>query len=400
MTANGSSGIFAFSEQRLSPSVFVYAFPQLQMKNELKGTAQLDYTSLTLSNGGPYLGCCSSLPDYTITIWNWENAEPICTQPHAGQDVVSLVFNPQNWLQLCALGTKSITNCLLCYRVVKLPAKDGSSAEGLVPTSYSVRNKLPYFGPEMLPSAISGFKEESHSTENRLTPTAICWTTTSELYVGCEDGFLLLLDPENLSVSVLLKPCIKLMFTYFYVSQDGVINYMQINRTQCNITQTWQLEAPCKTAFFSPDYEKLLLSSNTVSNSKYSKVLQCDLLDIKTLSVPSKNYLSKNVTTLVCCPIAQYAAVGTTSGNILFIDLNREQRPRLVHQLQLYHTPVDHLLQVSLIPWIPQNFISTLYLTNIYKMVAQVISTLKTWTRCYMCASLSCKKSDNSAANS
>ncbi|XP_029377676.1 cilia- and flagella-associated protein 43 [Echeneis naucrates] len=412
LTANGSSGIFAFSEQRLSPSVFVYAFPQLQMKNELKGTAQLDYTSLTLSNGGPYLGCCSSLPDYTITIWNWENAEPICTQPHAGQDVVSLVFNPQNWLQLCALGTKSITVWniekrptfhVLKSRVVKLPAKDGSSAEGLVPTSYSVRNKLPYFGPEMLPSAISGlnlnctphlFTWTKHSTENRLTPTAICWTTTSELYVGCEDGFLLLLDPENLSVSVLLKPAVPDAISglrqssfedislnkngLIAVGKDGVINYMQINRTQCNITQTWQLEAPCKTAFFSPDYEKLLLSSNTgqlymLNPSRSDKIVK--VLDISSgnfvaadLSHIDKNIcvsvrdsgelqlwseegiclgslsLQADVTTLVCCPIAQYAAVGTTSGNILFIDLNREQRPRLVHQLQLYHTPVDHLL--------------------------------------------------------
>lgn len=33
------------------------------------GTAQLDYTSLALSDGGPYLGCCSSLPDHSITVW-------------------------------------------------------------------------------------------------------------------------------------------------------------------------------------------------------------------------------------------------------------------------------------------------------------------------------------------
>lgn len=37
LTANGSSGIFAFSEQKLSPSVFVYIYPELQLKNKLKG---------------------------------------------------------------------------------------------------------------------------------------------------------------------------------------------------------------------------------------------------------------------------------------------------------------------------------------------------------------------------
>lgn len=40
---------------------------------------------------------------------NWEKAEPICSQPKAGCDVVSLVFNPLNCFQLCALGTASIT---------------------------------------------------------------------------------------------------------------------------------------------------------------------------------------------------------------------------------------------------------------------------------------------------
>lgn len=37
LTANGSSGIFAFSGQKLFPSIFVYSFPELQLKNELKG---------------------------------------------------------------------------------------------------------------------------------------------------------------------------------------------------------------------------------------------------------------------------------------------------------------------------------------------------------------------------
>lgn len=37
LTANATCGIFACSEQKLSPSIFVYSFPQLQLKNELKG---------------------------------------------------------------------------------------------------------------------------------------------------------------------------------------------------------------------------------------------------------------------------------------------------------------------------------------------------------------------------
>ncbi|XP_059215696.1 cilia- and flagella-associated protein 43 isoform X2 [Centropristis striata] len=411
LTANGNNGILAFSEEKLSPSIFVYTFSEFQLKNELKGTAQLDYTSLTLSDGGPYLGCCSSLPDYTITVWNWEIAEPICTQPQAGQDVISLVFNPLNWLQLCALGTTSLTVWniersasfhVLKPSVIELPATDGSFVERLVPTSHTVSETVPYFGLEMPPSAIAGLKGDKAEiivnklcNKARLTPTAICWTETSELYVGCEEGFLLLVDPENLSVSVLFNPTtadaipeLRTQSSFqgltlnknglIAVGKESVMHCLQIKGTQINITQTWQLEGPITTAMYSPDYETLLLSSNTrqiymlnpTRSDKIEKVL--DVLSgnfvAAAFSHADKNIcvsvrdsgelqlwstdgiclgslsLQAEVTSLACCPVAQYTAVGTASGHILVIDLNREQQPRLVHQVHLYHTPVDHLV--------------------------------------------------------
>lgn len=54
-------------------------------------------------------------------------------------------------------------------------------------------------------------------------------------------------------------------------------------------------------------------------------------------------------TCVACCPVAPYAAVGTASGNVLFVDLKREQQPRLVHSIHLSHS-VDHLVQVSQFP--------------------------------------------------
>lgn len=41
LTANGNNGVFAFSEHKLSPSIFVYTFPEFQLKNELKGKMTL-----------------------------------------------------------------------------------------------------------------------------------------------------------------------------------------------------------------------------------------------------------------------------------------------------------------------------------------------------------------------
>uniref|UniRef100_A0A3Q0R7J7 Cilia- and flagella-associated protein 43 n=1 Tax=Amphilophus citrinellus TaxID=61819 RepID=A0A3Q0R7J7_AMPCI len=296
---SGNSGIFAFSEEKLSPSIFVYSFPNLQLKNELKGKAELDYTSLALSDSGPYLGSCSSLPDHIITVWNWENAEPLCTQPQAGQDVISLAFNPMNWLQLCALGTTSLT-------VWNIERSDSLHIlqPSLAPSSQTVSSKL----------------QVKPSTRARLTPSAICWTATSELYVGCAEGFLLLADPESRS----------------HIKHQNVAHCLQIKGTQINIAQTWQLERPVTTVTHSPDYKTLLLSSNTVPAL---------LHDDKNICVVKHLCCSRiGVTCLACCPIAHYAAVGTATGKVLFIDLNQEHRPRLVHQVYLYHSAVDHLV--------------------------------------------------------
>ncbi|XP_041644785.1 cilia- and flagella-associated protein 43 [Cheilinus undulatus] len=409
LTANGYNGIFAFCEEKLRPSIFVYIFPEFNLKNELKGAAQLDYTSLTLSDGGPYVGCCSSLPEHTITVWNWENAEQICTHPNAGQGVVSLLFNPLNWLQLCALSSSGLTVWniersgsfhALKPSVIQLPATDGSVVESLLPTIHSASEKIPYFGPEMPPTAITGLHGDKAErivaklcTKARLTPTAICWTAKSELYVGCVEGFLLLVDPESLCVSVLYNPTTadaipELRQSNFQsltlnkngliaVGRDGVVLCMQFKGTQINITQTWQLEGHVTTAMSSPDHEKLLLCSNT---GQFCMLTPTSDEIVKVLDVLSGNFmaaallhtdsnicvsvresgdlqlwssdgislgslsLQAQVTSLACCPIAQYAAVGTVLGNVLFLDLNREQQPRLVHQVHLYNSPVNHIV--------------------------------------------------------
>ncbi|XP_068597731.1 cilia- and flagella-associated protein 43 [Brachionichthys hirsutus] len=407
-TANGKDGIFGFSEQKMFPSIFVYSYPDFQLKNELKGTAQTGYTSLTFSNGGPYLGCCSSHPDHTITVWNWETAEPICAQPEAGCDVTSLVFNPLNCLQLCAFGSTSLTVWtiekssrlhLLKPRLIDLPAQDGSCAHRV--HASRTDSKQSYLGPAMPPSAISGLTEHNAGkilaklcTKARLTPTAICWKSPSELFVGCAEGFLLLVDTESLSVSISFDPTTAdaipelrrisfqgLAFNKYgliAVGEESVAHRLQIEKAQINIAQTWRLEGPVSAVTASPDNETVALSSDTgqiytlnpaqpdhivkVLDHLRGNFVAATLLPTnKNICVSVKDsgglqlwtadgasigslLLQAEVTSLACCPVAQYAAVGTAAGNVLFVDLNKEQQPRLVHRVHLYHTSVDQLV--------------------------------------------------------
>ncbi|XP_056147897.1 cilia- and flagella-associated protein 43 [Lampris incognitus] len=413
--ANGNFKILAFSEHRSNPSIFVLNYPELELQNELKGTAQLDYTSLALSDGGPYLGCCSSLPDHTITVWNWKSAEPICRQAKAGKDVITLVFNPMSWQQICVLGATTVTVWdieksdsfhTMKQSAIDLPATDGSFVEKEVHPFHAVNGRLTYLGPQMPPSAIAGLTRDraenfvpQRCIKARLTPSAICWTATSELYVGCKEGFLLLVDPESLSVSVLFNPrgtCTsaatsatpelkKGSFESLVLHGDGliaareenVIHCLHIKRAQIGITQTWNLEEPVTTVMYSPDYETLILASNKgqiysykPTHGKMDKVLDIlsgnfvagaslcidenvcvsvresgelqlwstDGCRIGSLSLQAK------VSSLACCPIAHYAVAGTVSGHVLFIELIKKHQPRLVHKIHLYHGPVAHLI--------------------------------------------------------
>lgn len=53
--------------------------------------------------------------------------------------------------------------------------------------------------------------------------------------------------------------------------------------------------------------------------------------------------------------MAQCAAIGTASGSVHVIDLSKEDHPRVVHKVHLYHTPVDYLVYVSAAFYPPTN---------------------------------------------
>lgn len=54
------------------------------------------------------------------------------------------------------------------------------------------------------------FTQTEVGAKTKLTPAAVCWTATSELQVTCAQGFLLLVDPESLYVSVQFNPSCKI----------------------------------------------------------------------------------------------------------------------------------------------------------------------------------------------
>ncbi|KFP30843.1 WD repeat-containing protein 96, partial [Colius striatus] len=163
--ANGSSEVLAFSDRKLNPIIYIYSFPELSKLTELKGDAQLDYTLLAFSFTGPYLASYSSIPEFVLSVWNWQENILLCSESQPGVTVTSLSFNPMNWQELCFVNESSVTiwhiernndEHYLKRNPVKLPDGQGSVSphkDLFFPFSHS---EDPSYGPDLPVSAIAG----------------------------------------------------------------------------------------------------------------------------------------------------------------------------------------------------------------------------------------------------
>ncbi|XP_038613465.1 cilia- and flagella-associated protein 43 [Tachyglossus aculeatus] len=214
-----ASEVVAFSDRRLKPNIYIYSFPGLIKKKKLKGNAQLDYSLLAFSNCGIYLASYSSVPEFELSLWDWEENVILCKKSQPDVAVNQMTFNPMNWSQLCLSGGSALTvwhierintEHHLMPKPVKLPAADGTflgENNGLFSGS---EPKDAFYGPVLPVSAIAGLvgveaetfkpKDDFHPL---VQPIFHCWTTTNELYVSCEGDHLLLVNAETVKVTVL-----------------------------------------------------------------------------------------------------------------------------------------------------------------------------------------------------
>uniref|UniRef100_A0A8C5IQB4 Cilia- and flagella-associated protein 43 n=1 Tax=Junco hyemalis TaxID=40217 RepID=A0A8C5IQB4_JUNHY len=260
--ASASSQVVAFSDRQLNPLIHIYTFPELRKLTELKGSDVLDYTLLALSFKGPYLASYSSIPEFVLSVWNWQENILLCSEHQPGLTGTSLSFNPMNWQQLCFVAESSVTiwciekskdEHLLIRHPVKLPDEQGvmSAQEDLFfPPS---RKDDPYYGPELPISAIGGLEGDEAETfvprnciKTSVHPTAHCWTAASEIYMGCKEGYVLAIDAEQYSENILI----------FYHIKD----------LQYEIKICADISEPISSLVFSPDYTSLLLVTDQVQH--------------------------------------------------------------------------------------------------------------------------------------
>ncbi|XP_014739240.1 PREDICTED: cilia- and flagella-associated protein 43 [Sturnus vulgaris] len=362
--ANANSQVVAFSDRKLNPLIHIYTFPELSKLTELKGDVQLDYTLLAFSFTGPYLASYSSIPEFVLSVWNWQEKILLCSEPQPGLTGISLSFNPMNWQQLCFVAESSVTiwrierskdEYHLTPHPVELPDDQGtvSPHEDLfVPAS---RNDDPYYGPDLPVSAIAGLEGDEAETfvprnciKTSVHPTAHCWTATSEIYMGCKEGYVLAIDAEQYSVSVLqekaapefmqkigdvvsyarrevqkkkggkpsnLQNPVLLAMAFcneglYAAGCEGILIFYHIKDLQYEIKICADISEPISSLLFSPDYTSMLLVTDQGTVYSYRPVHSGEA--VKLLDTSSSCFLAADFLT----PGNNYCVSVTISGEV------------------------------------------------------------------------------------
>ncbi|XP_034989894.2 cilia- and flagella-associated protein 43 isoform X2 [Zootoca vivipara] len=389
---NPQQNVIAYSDRQLKPVIHIHSYPGLKRQAKLKGQASLDYTLLAFSYTGPYLASYSSLPDFSLTIWDWNKKVVLCSQSQMGVEVTAMSFNPMSWHQLCLYNGTSVTlwtiernneEHILKSKSVTLPAEDGNLVHEQNSFFSHPTYNDPYFGPILPNSAIAGLVGDEAETfkpkddiQPYVHPTAHCWTQISDLYMGCEEGHCLKIGADTFKATVIHQKLsadakAKKRATFRSVSQstkaeaeerkeaqnvrllamalhkdglyaagnDGVVRLYKFKGNSFQMEDCLEVEEPITNLIFSPDYYYLLVETEkSVAESGEVHVWQ-----LEDGAFVSKLSLHTLVTAMACSLSCSCVTVGAKKGQLYFIDLTTIETPRVVHRVAISENRIQFL---------------------------------------------------------
>ncbi|XP_074157296.1 LOW QUALITY PROTEIN: cilia- and flagella-associated protein 44 [Sminthopsis crassicaudata] len=99
---------FLVAEKGTYPNVIIYDYPLLRPYRILRGGTEEAYAFASFNFTGLLLATVGCSPDYTITVWNWKEEQPMLRTKAFSQDVFKVTFNPENEEQLTTAGSGHI----------------------------------------------------------------------------------------------------------------------------------------------------------------------------------------------------------------------------------------------------------------------------------------------------
>ncbi|XP_063486095.1 cilia- and flagella-associated protein 44 isoform X3 [Symphalangus syndactylus] len=99
---------FTVAEKGSFPDIIIYEYPSLRPYRILRDGTEKGYAYVDFNYSGTLLASVGSNPDYTLTIWNWKEEQPILRTKAFSQEVFKVTFNPDNEEQLTTSGSGHI----------------------------------------------------------------------------------------------------------------------------------------------------------------------------------------------------------------------------------------------------------------------------------------------------
>uniref|UniRef100_A0A8C9DMX2 Cilia- and flagella-associated protein 44 n=1 Tax=Prolemur simus TaxID=1328070 RepID=A0A8C9DMX2_PROSS len=99
---------FTVAEKGSFPNIIIYEYPSLRPYRILRDGTEKAYAYVDFNNNGTLLASVGSNPDYTLTIWNWKEEQPILRTKAFSQEVFKVTFNPEDEEQLTTSGSGHI----------------------------------------------------------------------------------------------------------------------------------------------------------------------------------------------------------------------------------------------------------------------------------------------------
>ncbi|OON22844.1 hypothetical protein X801_01253, partial [Opisthorchis viverrini] len=232
LVVHPSEPYLAVSElYKTNPRVFVYHYPDMQ-ETILRGGGKLELKQTAFSHSF-YLVTVSGIPDFLLSLWDFEQGLLLCQVPLNGIYLTTISFCPLNWRWIVATDARcfyfwQVESCnqitlLRCKKIaysrryMRLPEQSAPLGvyEDSVQKGITCPSQVPdhtRFDPNLPTSAISGMLcslrhvtcsgvgeakqmefEDYLDDADHVFCVSQTWSNTDLVFIGCKNGELLLL---------------------------------------------------------------------------------------------------------------------------------------------------------------------------------------------------------------
>ncbi|KAK7477084.1 hypothetical protein BaRGS_00031670, partial [Batillaria attramentaria] len=334
-----------------------------------------------------YLLSLSMLPDFDLVLWDYTKGNKLTS--------VQLPSDPPTSIE------QSHNKFILLPEKVRLPPEDpnqytedekdrdaaGTRASSHM-TKYTV--KVPKSAIAGLVGEMADQLTEIQDTTVRVSPVSQTWTPTGDIFIGCSRGHLLrCVDGESFKARPVYYPssshtCLARTSSnmsatgLFAAGEDGILRQFNIGADEVKIIGTVKVNDPITALTFSYKYRGLALGSplgavhvmevgnpdslKPLFNCHHGEFIAVGVLAaganvcvsvredgmLQAWSVDKGELLSalplgEAASCMVTSPLAHFVAVGTISGQLYIVDFTNADKPRIVHRVRLYTSPVSCL---------------------------------------------------------